>query len=849
MQQQRRRRVIVGACLVSGAIVGAGSGVAPGASPPPFHGAVVPEIPVANWPRINDGEIDAAERVGQFLVLGGTFTSITLPNGSTVAQPFLAAFDVDTGTLSTTFHPVLDKAVSVLEAGDTPGTVFVGGLFRTINGVAATRIAKLDVLTGQPVPGFDASVSGEVRALARTGARLFVGGEFSEVNSQSRSRLAEISAATGSLSSAFTIGITGSRATGCRADGFCYTASGPALRALNITPDGSKLIVQHRGDLVGGLTRWGVAVIDISGTPTVTPWRADLWDASRNNGRTEFVGIIRGDMAPDGSMIAFSNAIGNFPPLHDTVLAYPVAGAEAVQPLWVTQNFDSTYGVAVSDQATYMGGHFCWTESQQSTASPLYVPNPTGGNQYSCAATGGGVFQPQTTYRQHLAAVDLPTGRAITWNPGSNNSPRGVLFLRNYDRGLVLGHDGTLVRGLNVGRSAVFDFGITKEPREVSPPGLTVDSPTPGATLALQTAGGTAIDDYRVKRVRLRLRDVATNRWVQADGSLSSAVYQWEAVLGAEGISGSSRTWSVTGLPSPVGQVQIQARSVDLMGRTSPWVAVTVTGTPPVAAPGVAPMAARAAVVPAAPVDDNPRPAALGAPAGQLVGEPVAGDEEWVLLPWRQEVSEAAGLGVGADGTVVRIGKNGKISKRSGSRTWDDQLPPGTGFVGPVAVIGGDRVVAAVRDATIEWDGRKRSKLFAFVPTALAAAADGTVAAINAGGGDALVIRENGATITDEPARWVAVEAAGRYWKIGSDGNVYRGRPGSWTQVGGQAISVAVSASGVAAAVLPDRTVATFGADGVWTPVPGLPVAAAQVAIHDQGLYVLGVDLNVYRLA
>ncbi len=576
--------MVVGASAVGASLVGVGVRASPGAAPPPVHGAVVPETPVGGGPRIVNGSVDAAERVGQFLILGGTFTTIVLPNGSSVSQPYLAAFDVDTGQLSTTFRPVLDRPVSVLEAGDQPGTVYAGGLFKTINGVTATRLAKLDVINGQLVGGFSASVNGEVTALARTGDRLFVGGEYSTVNSQSRGRLAEISAKNGLLSSGFTIAVTGSRASGCRSDGFCYTATGPAVRALNVTPNGTKLIVQHRGDRVGGLTRWGAAVIDISATPTVTSWRADLWDPSRNNGRTDFVGIIEGDMSPDGSMIAFSNAIGNFPPLHDTVIAFPVNGGEAVQPLWVTQNFDSTYGIAVSDQATYMGGHFCWTESQQSTPSPMYWPNSSGGNQYSCADISGGVFQPRTIERHHLGAIDLPTGRAVSWNPGSNDSTRGVQFLRTFDRGLVLGHDGSLVRGLNVGRSAVFDFGIAKEPRELAAPTLGLVSPTAGASVNLQAVTGTALDDYRIKRVRLRLRDVASGLWVQPTGTLSATAFQWEAVLGAEGISGTERTWTVSGLPAPVGQIEIQARSADLANRTSAWVAITVTGTPLAAA-------------------------------------------------------------------------------------------------------------------------------------------------------------------------------------------------------------------------------------------------------------------------
>ncbi len=863
MEHQRLLRIVVSVSAIGACLVGVGARSAPGAAPPPVHGAVVPETPVSGWPRISNGSVDAAERVGQFLILGGTFTTIVLPNGSSVNQPYLAAFDVDTGQLSTSFHPVLDRPVSVLEAGDQPGTVYAGGLFKTINGVTSTRLAKLDVITGQLVSGFSASVNGEVTALARTGNRLFVGGEYTTVNSQPRGRLAEISAQNGSLSGGFTITVTGSRASGCRSDGFCYTATGPAVRALHVTPNGGKLIVQHRGDRVGGLTRWGVAVIDISATPTVTSWRADLWDPARNNGRTDFVGVIEGDMSPDGSLIAFSNAIGNFPPLHDTVIAFPVNGGEAVQPLWVTQNFDSTYGIAVSDQATYMGGHFCWTESQQSSAAPMYWPNAAGGNQYSCAATGGGVFQPQTTLRHHLGAIDLPTGRAVAWNPGSNDSTRGVQFLRTFDRGLIMGHDGSLVRGLNVGRSAVFDFGISKEPRELAAPTLSVVSPTAGASVILQTVTGTALDDYRIKRVRLRLKDTASGLWVQANGSLSTTAYQWEAVLGPEGISGTSRVWTVNGLPSPVGQIEIQARSADLAARTSPWVAITVTGTAFAArVAGADPAAAEVAAAspeaaPATPEVAVSEVVAIAESAAVVEGnsllidvaaEPETADE-WVLLPWRHEVSGAVGLAVAGDGTVVRVGKNGKVSKRSGNRKWDDQSGPGADYVGPVAVISAGRYVAAGKKATFEWDGSKRKKLFDFVPTSLAASADGTVAAINPDGGNTVVIRENGQIITDEPARWIAVQAAGQFWKVGADGNIYRGRPGQWQQAGDQATSIAVSPQGVAAAVLPDGTVATFGADGVWSPVVGIPVAAAQVAINGEGLYALGVDLNVYRLA
>lgn len=427
--------------------------------PTPVHGAVVPETPERNWPQILNGSIEGGDQVGNVIVLGGSFTQIKLPDGSVINQPHAVAFDIDTGALVPGFRPVLNKPVSVVEAGDTPGTVFLGGKFSSVNGAAYKRLVKLDLNTGQIVTSFKSNPTGEVKTIARNGDRLFIGGTFAKVRGQVRDNLAEVSATSGVPNPSFTIGVTGSRSSGYRADGYYTNMRGAKVRAVRVTPDGNNLMIMHRGDQVGGQTRWGAAKINISAaTPVVTGWRTDLWDLARNNGRRDFVGIVEGDISPDGSMIAMTTIIGNFPPLHDTTIALPTGGNSVVQPLWVTQNFDSNYGLAISDQAVYIGGHFCYTESMQSIASPMYWPGNSG-NQYSCArTTNGGVFAPQTTYRYHLAALDTATGRALPWDPKSNNSRNGVNFLRTIPRGLLLGHDGTRVNNFNVGRAAFFDL-------------------------------------------------------------------------------------------------------------------------------------------------------------------------------------------------------------------------------------------------------------------------------------------------------------------------------------------------------------------------------------------------------
>lgn len=441
-------------------------GVLPAAAdaPPAVHrGQVVPAMPKRGGAQVLDGLVEAGDHVGNRIVIGGTFSTLRLPDGSTAVQPRLAAVDESTGAFDPSFRPVVNGEVLAIEAGDTAGTVFIAGKFTSVNGVPRARLAKLRIRDGSLVTNFAPAPNLSVKTMDRFGDRLFVGGDFTVIGGQPRSRLAELSARTGKASAAFTIGVTGSRDSGTREDGLVWKGGGTIVRSVRVNLTGTRLVVMHRGDQVGGQTRWGAAVIDISGAaPVVTPWRTRLWDATGGFfPRLDFVGIQEGEISPDGSMFVVTNYVGNFPPLHDSVLAFPVAGGDFTNPLWVTQMFDSNYGVGISDAAVYIGGHFCWTESQQSQPVWNYWPGRSG-NDYSChGPITGSVFQPQTVARQHLAALDRTTGRALDWNPGSNNSFNGVQFVRVIDRGLILGHDGTRLNNVNVGRFGYFDLGPT----------------------------------------------------------------------------------------------------------------------------------------------------------------------------------------------------------------------------------------------------------------------------------------------------------------------------------------------------------------------------------------------------
>ncbi len=522
------------------------------AAPVSGQNQVVPEDPRTDFPDILDGRVLALERVGSRIVVGGDFTTIRLEDGSEVSQPYVAAFFIDSGAFDTGFRPQLDGLVNSIEAADRNNTAYIGGRFTTIDGASVARLTKWDFALQAPDGRFRAGAPGQIKDIEYSSGRLFVGGDFTRIRGVARERLAELDPASGKPVASFTIGVTGDRSSGVRADGLSWTGTGAIVRSLDITPDGNTLMVVHRGDRVGGETRWGAAMIDIGGpTPSVLPWRTNLWPAS------DFVGIIDAEMSPDGSFFVVTTHIGNFTPLHDTAIAFPVAGGADVQPLWVTQNFDSTYGVAISDAAVYIGGHFCWTEGPDSVVEPLYVPGPDG-NQFSCEVFTGAQFAPETVYRRQIAALDPATGLALPWNPGSD-AFNGVHTLELIDRGLLLGHDGNIVGGRTVGRMAFFDLGSGVD--ETLPTSATV---SPGAGVALLGPAvsliGTAQDNLSIDRVVVSVKNRDNGLWLQNGGDLAGG---WQALDLTLTSPGAPETSWYRDVSLPDGRYVVNVRAFD----------------------------------------------------------------------------------------------------------------------------------------------------------------------------------------------------------------------------------------------------------------------------------------------
>ncbi len=151
--------------------------------------------------------------LGNSLFAVGNFSSYR-------GSPFLGIvkLDLTTGDPDATFHSPtsLSIAAFISAVAASGSTVYVGGPFTAVNGVASGRVAKLDASTGtvdatfSQAPGAD----GQVAALALSGNSLYVGGYFANYAGVPAG-LVRVNATTGVLDLAFTQSVANYTTTIC----------------------------------------------------------------------------------------------------------------------------------------------------------------------------------------------------------------------------------------------------------------------------------------------------------------------------------------------------------------------------------------------------------------------------------------------------------------------------------------------------------------------------------------------------------------------------------------------------------------------------------------------------------
>jgi hypothetical protein len=438
------RRLLV---VASAAIVGVSGTLAllpQSATAGAFQSRVVIANPADFTPHVLDGEVHTVAQVGAKIVLGGTFTQARNASGGlTLTRDRILAFNSTTGVIDS-FKPNANASVRALIGASDGQSVYVGGAFTKISGTSKARLARLNITTGAPVAGFNASVNGVVYDLKLVNNRLFVAGAFTSINGVTRRGLAELSPTTGAVRAAVNVPFTGT-----------HNGGSMHVRAIGITPGVQRLVAAGNFSTVGGFSRDQIAVLNISGThATVTNWSTSRF-ASDCNGFPYYVYDM--DISPDGSyfVVGTSGAPASTSLLCDTTSRWETnASGSGQQPSWVDfTGGDSTYSIEITGTAVYAGGHQRWQN------------NPFGHDSLG----QGGVSRPG------IAALDPVNGVPLTWNPGRTRG-RGVFDMLATSTGLWVGSDTDRIGNFEYhARIAFFPLtGGTLVPQP-TPPAFPVD--------------------------------------------------------------------------------------------------------------------------------------------------------------------------------------------------------------------------------------------------------------------------------------------------------------------------------------------------------------------------------------
>lgn len=448
LQPPGRCRPRLVAATLAGVLLSAAA-AAPASAVNADHGArTVSANPSDVTPHVMNGSVNAITQIGNKIIAAGTFTSVSpagtyASTGDDLVRNRIFAFDATTGAIDTAFNPNLGGPANSL---DTDGTsIWVAGSFGSVGGnTAIKRVVKLSA-AGAVQTAWKAVPSATVNEVVVRAGRVYVGGGFKGIKSgavtTARGALAALDPSTGAVLGEVNVPFTG-----------LYNGGVTNVKRFDVSADGSRLVAVGNFTEVGGQGRQQLAVLDTAGTASVAAWSTDGYDRSRNACADVFDTFMRDvDISPDGRWFAVTTT-GAFADgarsgtLCDTTARWEMPDGSGRQPSWVNYSGgDTTYGVAITGGAVYVGGHMRWQNNsfQGDQAGPGAVP------------------------REGIAALDPVNGLPLSWNPGRSRGV-GAQALYATSQGLWVGSDTTRLGRETHGRIAFLPLAGGKAIPEVA---------------------------------------------------------------------------------------------------------------------------------------------------------------------------------------------------------------------------------------------------------------------------------------------------------------------------------------------------------------------------------------------
>jgi hypothetical protein len=399
------------------------AGQLPASAVSPAHNTVVSAVPGARTPHVVDGKVTDIEEVGNRIVVTGTFTQVRNTASSPILNRFkVFAFDPVTGEVDPAFAPTVAGTGATLNtaAVGPNGTVYLGGVFTTLNGTTIRNIAQVSLATGALTSFRPAATNGAVNDLVVSGSRLFVGGVFTTVAGQVHRGLAALNAATGARDPYMGVDVAVNHNW---TEGSTGAKGAVGVSSMDISPDGQRLVAIGNFKQADGLVRDQAVSVLLQATAAVVDpdWRTQRYEARCLASAYDFY-VREVEFSPDGAYFVIVTTGAHFAgTLCDTAARWEVSDTgQNVQPRWISDTGgDTLHSVAISGAAVYVGGHQRW------------MNNPLAGDRAG----------PGAVPRPGIAALDPSNGVPLPWNPGRNPRGIGAEALLVTSTGLYVGMD------------------------------------------------------------------------------------------------------------------------------------------------------------------------------------------------------------------------------------------------------------------------------------------------------------------------------------------------------------------------------------------------------------------------
>ena len=167
-----------------------------------------------------------------------------------------------------------------------------------------------------------------------------------------RDRLAAVNATTGAVDANVNFTITEPHTSD----------STPWVYSMDVSPDGSDLVIIGNFMRVNGQPRPQAALLDLSTTPaSLANWETDRYIPQCSSSFDTYMRDV--DLSPDGSYFVIVSTGGpRFGTLCDTAARWETnAQGTALEPTWIdASGGDTLTAVAVTGSVVYVGGHQRW---------------------------------------------------------------------------------------------------------------------------------------------------------------------------------------------------------------------------------------------------------------------------------------------------------------------------------------------------------------------------------------------------------------------------------------------------------------------------------------------------------